>query len=119
MKSRNMNISLADYCKDNNLSNIKVEGVFHPENDLELWETDDFTGHFKIKGNSNWGVSLTRISLVEARNRGVQFGYFHQHENERVYLSPPLNIGGIGKAYDGLIPCLECDVGIRSDWSKD
>jgi len=117
MNSRNLNITLVEYCKDKSLDDISVEGEFHPQNDLELIENNGSICDYKIRGHSAWGVTFPSTkTLQEAKEKKekIVYGFYHQHGEERVYLTPPLNIGAIGDTYDGLIPCLECKVGIRS-----
>ena len=115
MKSRKQNITIEEYVQKEGrktvheaLSKIKVEGEFILS-DTELLRTEENTVNYRIKGYANWGVTFPRTMIAEADRRGVIYGYFHQHEDERVYLRA---YSAPHKSNSTMIACLECGVGI-------
>ncbi len=122
MNSRKQNISIEQYLQKEGcsyipdaLARIKVEGEFNPRNDTALLDIEENkVAHYKIKGYDKWGVTFPRTkTLLEASKQGILFGYFHQHENERVYVRPYCAPEDDSKI---IIPCLECGVGIVGNW---
>lgn len=107
-----MNIGLVEFSKTRKIEDMIVEGTFDPEGDIHSPVPEEELVHFSIKGIPNWGVSYSR-SLDPPLPQFL--GYFHDHGDERVYIQPTLG-GMFWDAYGGLIPCLECNTGIKLEY---
>lgn len=116
MKSRRMNVDFGQFLINNSVEDLVVQGSFNPKDDIIEPEIDRQYFHYKIKNLDEWGVTFPEKEKIF--DDSFFQGYFHNHERERVYLSPPLSIGMFTYAYDGLIPCFECKVAIRMVWEK-
>lgn len=121
MKARQMNINLQEYLDSGkSLEDIEVEGDFHPKKDKQFLGVRGTSLEYSIKDNPNWGFTSTKQSFKQAVKKGVAHGYYHKHGEERAYLGPSVNLKDVWNIVDGLIPCLECEVGImRNVWKYD
>ena len=121
MGARNCRITLEDYCRTKGIPSLaahdlKVEGTFHPRQDLRFSLQEDKLRHFEIENLPRWGVTYSHLPPLQVIQEGLLDGYYHLHGEEKVYLKP---IGKPGAEKDStLIPCYECNVAIEADWNK-
>jgi len=101
MQNRLMNIG---WDKSKRIEDLTIEGSFHPKRDIDFENPirDGKYFHFSIKEIRNWGVTSTTEENLTAKGR-KEIGYFHIHNDERVYIAPTINVGDFIDHYD-LIP---------------
>lgn len=115
MTARSSTIRFEDFRKTKTLTDLAIEGEFHPRHDLINPDcSEDLVAHFEIRSNPNWGSTNARnASGREVLSQGKLLGYYHKHESEKVYTIPT---GAINDRGDSLVPCYECGVALKARW---
>ncbi len=118
--TRRCRITLENFLEGRRLPSItadtfKIEGKFHPREDIHSPQREGTLVHLELKGFPEWGMTTTtkRPPMEESG----QIGYFHKHSDERVYLRP-IKVEENDGQRRLLIPCYECEVALEDDWGK-
>jgi hypothetical protein len=108
-------VQLEEFLTAHPLDALQIEGRVHPLLDMKCQQRGKYVLDYVFKEHPQWGLTVSRDLISEAKKQGLFLGYYHQHLLERVYLQHLDTTGMNGLR---LVPCYECRTALLTDLQK-